>query len=110
MDTLSFLVSVILIVLAIQFDQLWLVFGVAAIVIITSKSIPTIIGLVVAIIVLYIIRGPVLQEYLPIVIVGMLVFSLLLGLKKQPEEQTGLGGMDLFGQDMGGYGGLGGLR
>ena len=107
MDTFNFLLSMILMLMAIQFKQDWLVLGILAISVLTSKDMSTILMFVIGTVVLYFfvgsgdING---QWWLPIVF-GLIVLSIILGGKQQepaPDPFGGLGGM-------GGFGGMEGM-
>lgn len=105
MDTFNFLVAILLIMLAMQFGENWIVFGVVAIVVFTMRSMATTIMLLVTVFVLYFIGATNLSVYWPIIVVGLVVLSLALGVggkPTQPEYYEPGGYGDLLGGGMGG--------
>jgi uncharacterized membrane protein YgcG len=113
MDTFNFLVAILLILMAMQFHQNWLVWGIAAVMILTTKSVMTTIAMVIAVVAIYLVFGlENFNTYLPFVVIGLLVLSLLFNMKEgggQPEAfDPGAGYADMLGGG-GGYGGMGSL-
>ncbi|MBN2067183.1 MAG: hypothetical protein JW744_01820 [Candidatus Diapherotrites archaeon] len=109
MDTFTYMVAVLLMMLAIQFNQNWLVFAIVALMILTMRSLGTTVLLLVSTAVLFLAREY-LKEYWPFVLFGLIILSLIIGRGggSQPEAMP----MDLYGGglDAGGFGGLpGGL-
>ncbi len=100
MDTFTFLVSVVIMMLAVQYDMGWLIFGIAIILILTMRSFTAILLMVVAVGTIYILQGDI-KEFAPFIMLGLLVFSLLIENKKKPEQQD-------YGADLGALAGLGG--
>lgn len=107
MDTFTFLVALMLIMLAMQYNQTWMILGVVAILILAIRSWTTIILLVLTLVILYFLRGADMVDYWPIVVFGMVIVALVLGIKAEPKEPEMYGG-DMMG-GLEGYGGLGGL-
>lgn len=105
MDSFNLLVGILLVFIAFQLQQTWIVFLIVAILIITMHSVMgSIILIAVSVLLYFFAAGGTLKEYsLPIIAV-LIVVALLSGLKKQPEQQ------DLFGGGMDAYGGMGGLE
>ena len=108
MDTFTFAISIVLMMLAIQFEQNWLIFAIVALMVLTMRSISTTMLLIVSTVVLYVTRDY-LKEYWPFVLFGLIILAALIGAfgKKEAEQAP----MDMYGGgggfDMGG--GLGGL-
>lgn len=106
MDTFTFMISVLLMMIAVQFNQNWLIFAIVALTILTMRDMTTTILLVVAMFVLLYAKDYLL-EYWPFVLFGLIILSLILG-GKQKEEQSGY--QDMFGGgEMGGMGFGGGF-
>ncbi len=113
MDTFTFAISIVLMMLAIQFEQNWLIFAIVALLVLTMRSIGTTVLLIISTIVLFVARDY-LKEYWPFVLFGLIILAVLIGAigKKGEAEQAPMP-MDLYGGggfDAGGFGGLpGGL-
>ena len=107
MDTFSFIISVIMVMLAIQHEQYWLVFGILGIMLLTAKKMETLMLFIAAIIVFFAAKSNSLNAYWPFILFGIIIMALILGLK--PEEQPA-GGGDMAGLEalLGGMGGGGG--
>ncbi len=104
MDTFTFMISVLLMMMAVQFDQNWLIFAIVALTILTMRDLTTTIMLIIATFVL-LVGKDLLVDYWPFVLFGLIILSVVLGGKKK-EEQPAY--PDMFGGgDMGGIG-LGG--
>lgn len=107
MDTFNFLLSMILMLMAIQFKQDWLVLGILAISVLTSKDFATILMFIIGTVVLYYFvgSGDINGElWLPIIF-GLIILSVILGGKQEapaPDPFGGLGGMGGFGGMEGG--------
>ncbi|MDP2973617.1 MAG: hypothetical protein Q8N60_01065 [Candidatus Diapherotrites archaeon] len=108
MDTFTFAISIVLMMLAIQFEQNWLIFAIVALMVLTMRSISTTLLLIVSTVVLYVTRDY-LKEYWPFVLFGLIILAALIGafVKKYAEQAP----MDMYGGGFGGgfEGGLGGL-
>jgi hypothetical protein len=85
MDTFTFMVALLLMMLAVKFNENWLAFAVIAILILTMRSASTTILLVIAMVVLYTMRGS-LEPYWPFVFFGLVVFALLMGMGSRPQQ------------------------
>ena len=106
MDTFTFMISVLLMMIAVQFNQNWLIFAIVALTILTMRDMTTTILLAVATFVLLYAKDYLL-EYWPFVLFGLIILSVILG-GKQKEEQAGY--PDMFGGgEMGGMGFGGGI-
>ena len=90
MDTFTFMIAIILMMLAIQFNEQWLAFSIIAIMILTMRSISATVILVFAMGVLYFMRGN-LEPYWPFIFFGLIIVALIFGMK-------GAGGGDVGGQ------------
>lgn len=104
MDTFNFLLSMILMLMAIQFKQDWLVLGILIISVLTSKDMATIAMFIIGSIVIFLFvgSGDVNSDlWLPIIF-GLIILSVILGGKQEAQQpDMGLGGL-------GGLGGFGG--
>lgn len=110
MDTFNFLVSILIMMIAIQAGETWIVLAVLIISILTSKEASTVVAFIIATIVLYIVVGTgEVNSLWPIAIFGLIIVAIILGSKPAPEQGGydalggGGGGMDMFGG-----GGMGG--
>ncbi len=99
MDTASFLIGVIIMMLAASYDAYWLVVGVALVLMLTMRSLSAIVLLLISIGIIVFFRGNI-QEYAPYILFGLIILSLLLDAGKKQEA---------YPQDMGGLGGLEGM-
>jgi len=106
MDTLAFIIAVLLIMMAIQFHQQWMIIGVVGILVVSMRSIGTILLVILTLAAFFIF--PDVKTYGPIILVGLIVIALAFGAGDKPASPQGYP-MDMFG-DMGGggYGGYGG--
>ena len=86
MDTFTFMISLVLMMLAIQFNENWLVFAIIALTILTSRSITMAILLLIVGAVLYFTQG-MLESYWPIVFFGLIILAVLLGLGRQQQPE-----------------------
>lgn len=105
MDTFTFLIAILLIMLAMQFQYDWIVFAVVAIMIFTLRSVSTTIILLIAVFVMYFVVGTEnISAYWPIIVVGLILLSLAFGIggKPQQPEYYSPGG---YGDLLGGAGG-----
>lgn len=109
MDTFTFAISLVLMMLAIQFNQNWLIFAIVTLMVLTMRSVGTTVLLIISTIVLFVARDY-LKEYWPFVLFGLIILAVLIGAigKKGEAEQAP---MDMYGGGFGGgfEGGLGGL-
>ncbi|MCR4368347.1 MAG: hypothetical protein NUV67_00395 [archaeon] len=104
LDTFNFLVSVLLMMIAIQFGQTWLVLAILVISVLTSKDLSTVLAFLISTGVLYIVAftGDV-ESLWPVVVFGLLIVAIILGSKPEQQESPYGAGMDMFG-GMGGGG------
>jgi hypothetical protein len=103
MDTFTFLVAILFIMLALQYNQNWIVAGIVAIMIISSRSITTTITLIIAVIVMYFFAGSGnFNAYWPWIVFGLIILALVLGIGKKESQP------EYYSPDAG-YGGFGGM-
>jgi hypothetical protein len=102
MDLLTFLVSVTLLGFAIQLNEMWIVLGATAILILASKDIKASILMILSVAALFVVNGIGMKEYWWIAIFAMLILAYLLGLGKEEAPADPYAGL------MGGLGGMGG--
>ena len=105
MDTFTFMITVLLMMIAVQFDQNWLVFAIVALMIISMRSISTTVLLIITTGALFFLR-PYLLEYWPFVLFGLIILSVVLAGQQKPEQAGGYA--DMFGGG-GGGGEMGGV-
>ncbi len=113
MDTFTFLIALMLMMLAFQFGENWLVFAIIAIMILSMRSLSTTVLLLVSAAVLYFFtKMGDLNAYWPVIVFGLIIVALVLGLKEkeqQPEFYApDMGYGDMMGGMGGGLGGMGG--
>lgn len=109
MDTFTFMIALVMMMLAIQFDQNWLALGIAAVLALTTRDIKVILLLAISAIVIYLVADN-LKELWPFVVFGLIILSIIFGVgKKQeasPYADMGMGmGMD-EGMPPMGFGGM----
>ena len=101
MDTFMFLMAMIIIMLGLQYGQSWIVFGVLALLVISTRSMGTILLTIGAVIVLYMIRNsPSFDQLLPVVLVGFIVVALLISALQSRMETSG---EEYYLPNLGGY-------
>ncbi len=98
MDTFTFMIAIIFMMMAVQFNQYWLIFAIVALMILSMRDLTATILLIIATVILLFGREY-LADYWPFVLFGLIILSLIIG-GKQPEAQQ----PDMFGGDMGGIG------
>lgn len=102
MDTFAFAVSVVLMMIALEFNQNWLVFGIVALTIISSRELSTSILMIAAGVVLYAFRES-LADYWVYVLFGLVIVAFVLSGKKQ-EQEAEMFPADPYGGMFGGQG------
>ncbi|HLC79617.1 MAG TPA: hypothetical protein VJG83_04295 [archaeon] len=108
MDTFNFILSSLLMMIAIQLQEPWIALGILVINILTSKELSTIIALILATVVMYFIIGNADESVWLIGIFAILVIGIVLGSKSSQPPQQDFGGMGGYGDMLGGLGGGGG--
>ena len=88
MDTFTFAISIVVMMIGLQFGQNWIVFGIIALMVISSRDIPTIIMMVASGIVLYAFQG-LLAEYWPFILFGLVILAFMFS----PKQDQGGGEM-----------------
>ena len=103
MELLNYLISVVVVGIAVQFGELWMVLGIATVMIVASKDIKASIMIVITLAVLYFVNGVGMQEYWMFAMLGLIAMGYLIGL-----DSGGQAAADpyagLLGGDMGGMG------
>jgi hypothetical protein len=100
MDTFTFMIAILFMMIAVQFNQNWLIFAIVALMILTMRDVAATVLLLIATAVLLFGRDY-LTEYWPFVLFGLIILSVVLGGKPKEEQQM----PDMFGQE--GMGGMG---
>ncbi len=86
MDTFTFAVAIILMMIALQFHENWLVFGILALMILSQRSLGVTIIMVGAAVTLYIFKDT-LTEYWPFVLFGLIIIAIVFGGKQKEEPE-----------------------
>ena len=102
MDLVNYLISMVILGIAIQFGELWIVLGATTILILASKDIKASFLYIVTVGVLYFINSLEMNEYWLFAILGLIVLGYLLGLGNDAQPADPYAG--LLGGDMGGMG------
>ncbi len=104
MDAFTFLIAIILMLIAVSYGQNWIVFGVIIIMILSQRKLSVIILMLGGGGVIYFLSasGLNLVDYWPILVFGFIIIALALGIGKKEEPQ----GMDPFGGMGLGMGGM----
>ncbi|MFH1255683.1 MAG: hypothetical protein V1494_00150 [Candidatus Diapherotrites archaeon] len=102
MDTFNFLLALLMMMLAIQFGQNWIVAGIVLLLILTGKSIMDGVLVIVAAAALYFVGASDLNTFWPYVVFGLMILAVVIGQSNKPEQQP----YDMLG-GLGGYGGMG---
>jgi cell division protein FtsW (lipid II flippase) len=103
MDLLSYVISIAMLALAIQFGELWIVLGLVMILIVAAKDLKVSILMIVSVVSLYLINGMGMKDYWLIVVLGLIALGYILGVGKEEEGA----GADPYAALLGG--GMGGL-
>ena len=103
MDPFTLLIAVILVGLALQTGQNWLIFGTIILLIVGLRNMAATIVLLVALVLFFVSRDSI-DEFWPFILFGLMILALLLGLKAKEQEPD----MYAPGGDMGMMGGMGG--
>jgi hypothetical protein len=107
MDTFTFLIAIVLMLIAVSYQQNWIVFGIILIMVLTQRNLGTLLLMVLGGGVLYFLAsaGVNLVDYWPILVFGFIILVIALKLDKGSEPQGGMG-MDPFGGMGFGMGGM----
>ena len=98
-------VTILMLMLAVQYGQGWLVFGIAAIMIISLRSLSATAMIIAATILLYVFKSTGLNDLWPIIVIGLIIIALISGLGKKEEPAYGGGDLSsLLGGGGGEYG------
>jgi len=98
MDIFTFMIAIVMMMLAVQFEQNWLVLGIAAVLIITTRSPSVTAIMIISAAVLYFFSES-MKELWPVIVFGLVILAVILGVgKNSGQQQDPFGGM---GMDMG---------
>lgn len=101
MDTFNFLVAILLVIIVMQFNMSWMVLGIVAIMIFSTRSLSTAILLLGTTAVLFFLGSENINAYFPFLVVGIIVAAIVFGIKggggEQPEMYAPSGYGDLLG-------------
>lgn len=101
MDLLTLVIGIVIMGVTIQLGESWMVFGIALILIIASKSIKIAIFLMISLAVLYYTNGIGMKDYWYFAAFGLIILAYLLGLGKEEAPADPYAGL------LGGMGGMG---
>jgi len=105
MDTFNFLLTTMLMMLAIQLNEPFIALGILVISILTSKELGTVIAFIVVSVGLFLIMSSGWNDsWWLVAIFGIIVIAVVSGSKAQPQE-AGMGGLGGYGDMFGGMGG-----
>ena len=88
MDTFTFLISLLLMIFAVQYGENWLVFAIIAVMILSTRSVGTILLMVISAGVLLYLKSasiPIVQHW-PVVVFGLIILALVLGMGEKPSQ------------------------
>ncbi len=100
MDLMNYLVSIIIIGVAIQFGELWMSIGAILILIVASRDVKITFLFIISFIVFYFINGIGMKEYWLFAVIGLVALGFILGIDSGQEQPT-----DPYAGLMGGMGG-----
>jgi len=95
MDTFTVMVAIVLIMMFMQFEQNWLIWGTVIVVILSTRSLGTAAILILASVAIYLTRD-MAQGYWPLLVFGLIILGLLFGMKPQQQQP------DYYAPDLGG--------
>ena len=79
METYTFVTAVILLMLAIQFGESWIVLGLVAVLILSLRSLSSTVLIIISLVVMYSVKSSEYTEYWPFVLFGLIIFALVVG-------------------------------
>jgi hypothetical protein len=103
MDIFNFIIMLVVLAFAIQYQESWVVLGLASIMIVSDMKPKFIFIILLSVGVLYYINSIGLKEYWLIATVGLILVAYLLGIGKEQAPPA-----DPYGGLLGGLGGMGG--
>ena len=87
MDTFNFLIAMLMVLLAIQYHQNWIVFGVIVVIILSSRSVTTFIATIIGVGIIYFFSSDGnLGNYLPLIVLALVILALLIGIGKKDQQ------------------------
>ncbi|GEM_PF-6146250 len=97
MDTMSLLVGVVLMLLGATYGEFWIVIGIAAIVVLTDRTLGTLVLMGFSLFLIYGLKD-VVQDYIPYILLGMIILGMLFAKQPEPQAGMGMGGLEgLYG-------------
>jgi peptidoglycan/LPS O-acetylase OafA/YrhL len=104
MDTFTLAIALLLMMIAVQYNQNWMIFAIVALMILTMRSVGTTVILLIATAVIFV-GKPYMEQYWPFVLFGLIILALVIGggTKEQPQQE--LYSPDMLGGLGGGFGG-----
>lgn len=104
MDLLTFLIAVAIIGFSVQLGEVWIVLGVATILILASRDFKVSILLILSVLVMYVVNGIGMKDYWIIAVFALLGVAYLFGVGKEEAPADPYAG--LLGGMGGGMGGM----
>jgi len=112
LDSFTYVISIVLIFLGVQYKLDWLIFGIAAILIITTPSVKTIAIVGLSVIVALYLQSTGFRELWPFVMIALAIVAYFFGVRPEQQQQggmppefAGMQGMEGFGGGPGEFGG-----
>ena len=103
MDTFTFMIAIIFMMMAVQFNQYWLIFAIVALMILSMRDLTATVLLIIATVIL-LFGKEYLTDYWPFVLFGLIILSLIIGGKQKDEQPPDMfGGGDMGGIGFGGF-------
>ena len=99
MDSFTFLLAVIFLMILIQANQLLAAIGAALIIIVAMRSVSSTVLILAAFGILYLAKDNI-KELAPVILLGLIILALLLGTGSKPQQP------EYYSPETGGYGGL----
>ncbi|MDO8625456.1 MAG: hypothetical protein Q7R47_05215 [Candidatus Diapherotrites archaeon] len=101
MDTMTLMIAVVLMILSSIYGAPLFVIGIAAIVALSERNISTIALMTITVVAIYGLAD-VLSQYIPYILLGVLILGMLFGKQQQPAGEGGMAGLEgLYGPPQG---------
>ncbi|MBS3061459.1 MAG: hypothetical protein J4215_02645 [Candidatus Diapherotrites archaeon] len=94
---MNLLIAVVLMLLGATYSEFWIVIGIAAIMVLTERNLSTFVMMTLAIVLIYGFKG-VLSDYIPHILLGMIILALVFNKPAQQPQGMDMGGLEgLYG-------------
>ncbi len=103
---MNLMIAIVLMLLGAMYSDFWIVIGIAMIMVLSERNLSTLVLMIAAVGIIYGFK-PVLSEYIPYLLLGMIILGMLFGKQQQQPNPMdmgmgGMGGMEgLYGPPMG---------